>query len=258
VAGDDVIDAYVAEVSARLERWPDAVRNDVVDELRDHLITSVEVLVEAGESDGVARRRVVERFGAPDLVAAGLLAARRRRLADPPRLRHVASLCCVLWPAMALGWWLSLILERAGGWGGPPQIAYLTGAAALGLAASLTVALVVSVARAHGGLGWWGRAGSACGALAAGSSVFAWMVPVWGGLLALATLSVAIGMWRRNVGPRAPMAAFAAAWVAAAVVWCAAQDAATPFDDLLSVTVGACIAALGASGMRRRMIAAAV
>jgi hypothetical protein len=258
VAGDDLIDAYVKEVSARLGRWPGPDRDDVVDELRDHLITSVEVLVEAGESDDAARRRVLERFGAPELIAAGLQAVRRRRLTDPPRLRHVASLCCLLWPAMALGWWLSLILERAGGWGGPPQVAYVVGTAALVLAASLTVALIVAVAREHGGLGWWGRAGTACGASAVGTSLFAWMIPLWGSLLALATLSVAIGLWRQHLGPRTPVAAVGLAWAAAAIVWCAAQGAATPIGDLLAVSVGAGVAALGMLALRRRLVAPAV
>jgi hypothetical protein len=258
VAGDDLIDAYISELAARLGRWPDADRADVVDELRDHLITSVDTLVDAGESDHAAQQRVLERFGASKLIAAHLRAVRRRRLSDPPRLRHAAALCCALWPAMALGWWLSLIFERTGGWAGPPQTAYLIGTAALILAASLTVMLSVAMARAHGGLGWWGRAGAVFGVAAAGTTLFAWMVPLWGGLLTLAMLSVAIGLRRRDAGPHTPVAAFAAAWVAAALVWCAAQYVATPFDDLLAVSVGACGAALGSLTLRRWLVAAAV
>ncbi len=259
MAGDDLIDAYVRDVAARLGRWPAADREDVVDELRDHLVTSVEVLIERGESGNAAWQRVSERFGPAELIAAGLLAVRRRRLTDPPRLRHAATLCCALWPALALGWWLSLILEREGAdWDGPPQAAYLVGAAALVLAASLTVTLSVTVARAHGGLGWWGRTGTVCGVAAVGASVFGWMVPVWGGLLALSTLAVAVGLWRRDVGPRTPMAAFAVAWAVAAFVWCAAQGAAAPLDDLLAVSVGAGVATPAAFALRRRLVPAAV
>ena len=260
MAGDDLIEAYLADVAVRLASCADV--DDVVAELRDHLLSSVEARTqEDREPADDARRRVLERFGAPETIAAGLLGARRS-----PLLGRAAGLCCALWPTLAVAWWASLLLEgTSASWGGPPQAAYLTGAVALLGAAALTVAVTVALAREHGGLGWWGRAGTACGAAAVLASAVGWLVPVWASLLALATAAVAAGLARRGAGPRRPLAALTAAWTAAALAWLlvrasgpgpAAIADPAPSAELVAVTVGACSAALAAYALRRRLVAA--
>jgi hypothetical protein len=99
VAGDALIDAYLAELDGRLGRLPD--RSLVIEEIADHLWEKVDRLVATGRHPVEAQRDALSEFGAPDLVGRAFASAAHGGAAVPTKVSNgfgwVAAVGGVMW-----------------------------------------------------------------------------------------------------------------------------------------------------------------
>ncbi len=96
MARDGLIDAYLAEVDAKLV-GPAPARRDIVAELRDGLRAAVEAYERDGSGPAEATQRALAELGRPAAVAAGFvpeLAARQARRVGLGLIRPAMWLCC--------------------------------------------------------------------------------------------------------------------------------------------------------------------
>jgi hypothetical protein len=147
------IEGYLHRLRTRL--WPPATDprvEEVLDELRDHLLSDVEQRVALGADEPSAATRALADLGPLDTLATAL-----RRELIRPRLRRLSGMLLALLLSAAAGWKAVLLFGPAEPWterAEPGPLALLdeagewAGAAAL-LAALLAVALV---ARSRPGL----------------------------------------------------------------------------------------------------------
>src|SRR4051794_33619037 len=92
-------DALSAGLPDRRDDEPDSLRDDIVDELADHLDCAYRREVLRGVDGATARQRVLERFGDPAAVARRLwLDAMRGRIMS----QRVLMVCCVLMTTVSL------------------------------------------------------------------------------------------------------------------------------------------------------------
>jgi hypothetical protein len=267
VAGDELIERYLADLAVRLRWRPDAA--EVVDELRDHLLLASESARAAGRSSRDAQAEALERVGRVEAVATELLTHPGVRLAVPTRFTHwagVAGWCAaVAWLVAATAWWGSVVVERrTERFGREAEYLYVVGAGGLWLAAVLTAVVVSAVCRRQGDRTW--RARLALAFAVAGVSVTAmpWAIAGWLGFFAVAGLVVLASSWRRSVLPRRWLVAFGVAWAAAGVTWVVLQHLEVGWRDEwggypivhnVTVSVGAVLIAAGCAGLGRRLVA---
>lgn len=110
MAGDTLIDAYLAELDVRLGRVPD--RRSVLDEVADHLWEKVERLMAAGRPHHDAQRDALTEFGDPDLVGRAFASAAHGGASVPTKASHgfgwVATVGGAMWCLGGLAlviWW---------------------------------------------------------------------------------------------------------------------------------------------------------
>lgn len=266
MAGDDLIDTYVRELSWRLRWRVDGAA--VVDELHDHLRSAFEQGESAGRSAADAQRQAIERLGSVDIVAAALLTSPGVRLAVPTRFTRAggraALVAAVAWPVVVGAWSASVLFERRNsGFDGAPQLLYVAGAVALWVAAAATGVAVAAVCRRQGTRRLYRRAAVTCAVAGAVATSFSWFALAWAGLLAAAGMVVLMSSHQSMAVPRWTLVAFAAAWPAAFVVWCAMrwqrvgwrdEWGGYPLAHTGAVAVGAVLAAIALSGLGRRLV----
>jgi hypothetical protein len=266
MAGDDLIDTYVRELTWRLRWRVDGAA--VADELHDHLRTACEHGQSAGRSAGDAQRQAIERLGSVDVVAAALLTSAGVRLAVPTRFTRVggsaALVAAVAWLVVVGAWSASVLVERRkDGFDGAPQLLYVVGAVALWVAAAATGVAVAALCRRHGARRWYRRAAVTCAIAGAAATSFSWFVVAWAGLLAAAGLVVLLSSQQLTVVPRWALVAFAGAWPAAFVAWCVMRWQRVGWRDELggyplahigAVAVGAVLVSIALSGFGRRLV----
>ena len=95
----DYRDSLSADLPSRRDDEPDGLRDDIVDELADHLACAYRRELLRGADPATARQRVLERFGDPAAVARRLwLDAMRGRIMS----QRILVVCCVLLTAVSL------------------------------------------------------------------------------------------------------------------------------------------------------------
>ncbi|HUW03278.1 MAG TPA: permease prefix domain 1-containing protein [Acidimicrobiales bacterium] len=223
MAGYELIDRYLELLGRRLKRRPD--RDDVLAEMSDHLRSSVEDLVAAGRSSSEAQRSTLHRFGEADVVADALACGGRRPAVPTHSTRSAgdaAMIAGLLWLAVPIAWLVSDRLDNDRDWGLAPMIPWVAGVLCLIGAVTITLILVLALRERLGGLGVPGRLGLVFVALAAPATVaVSWLVPLWGGLIAVGAGAVGVALIRNGVAPRAPAIAFALAWPVGMVAFAA-------------------------------------
>jgi hypothetical protein len=267
VAGDELIENYLDDLAAWLRWRPDAA--EVVDELRDHLLSASEAARAAGRSSGDAQREAIERVGRVEAVATELLTHPGVRLAVPTRFTHwagVAGWCAAIaWLVAAGGWWGSVVVERrTEQFSSESQLLYVVGAGGLWLAAILTAVVVAAVCRRQGDRTWRARLALAFAVAGVAVTAMPWVIAGWLGLFAVAGLVVLASSWRTRVLPRRWLVAFGVAWAAAGLTWLVLQHLEVGWRDewggypivhAAAVSVGAVLIAVGCAGLGHRLVA---
>lgn len=199
-----MIDSYLAELRRTLARHRDV--DDLVDEVADHLLSSVDDWRQRGHDADAAERRTLETFGEPSLVARIYASERHGGFAMPTRFTHAAGTLLIVagtaWISSFVLLILSSIAERTRPWEGLPMLLYQFGAAALLLGALAMAAGLSGVYVRHrrgGPLPILALALLALGMLA--TSV-AWAVWLWVPLVGVGAALLAIWLRRREMAPR--------------------------------------------------------
>lgn len=248
MAESDLIDGYVANLRGRLRRRPDA--DDVLDEVRDHLREAVAGLRAAGVDEAEAQRRVLCRFGDPELIGRVLSAPTSGGVVMPSTFTRsagaVAILATGLWAAAAvLKWWESGLFAP---WDQQRYVVFSV------IVAAASIASVVVMAGVLARAGWPSPTTPIAFVLAAGALVgligVPWMWPVLGLLLGGAYLITLVAA-ARTTGRRGLLAwASAAAWPAGFLTFALLSAIGVgPVDEYggypLSLALGFTVAAAG-------------
>lgn len=206
--GHPLIEQYLAGLQRSLAARPDS--QEVVAELRDHLLAATERHERDGKTPVEAERAAIRDVGEPELVARAFVENRRGVPAVPTPFTRLAALGGYVAAAGAViatfGSAMSERADDADGWTGPAMAWYAVGSVGvLLLTVGLLVLLIGTVCR-HGGLGAAGWFAVGVGALGAMVSIIAWAVAVWAGLVAVSWLVVLAATRHAGVAPRDPMA----------------------------------------------------
>jgi hypothetical protein len=268
VADHYLIEEYLEALWAQV-RWRVDAR-EVVDELRDHLVTTGEWAISTGLSKAEAASLAIERAGPVELIASQLLHERGARMAMPTAFTRLGGLASIVagaaWPFLAASWFASLLLERrAGAYEGAPRVAWLAGALALVTAMVATAVASLAVCRRVGMRRNWavGTAVTTSAGLLAACAM-PWLIHLWGGLLGLTLVAVSALAWRGGFAARVWLALTAAAVPAAALTWLVLDGLQVGWVDTWgerplvfgwTVTVGATLLCVGAVGVGCRLTA---
>lgn len=216
-----LIEEYLAGLRTSVGTRPDA--DDVVAELRDHLLASAEGHERAGASVDEAQRRAIADLGDADEVAESFARNRRGVPAVPTSFTQAAGyggftaavtgLLSI--GAFALG---DRIEEQDGYWSTASQAWGAVGAVCALMATVSLLALLAGVVRRHGGLGLAGGAAIGLAGLGAAASVVTWAVPLWGPLVAASWVLLALATHREGIVPRRAVQALAVGLPAALVL----------------------------------------
>lgn len=222
MAGDHLIDDYLATVRSRL-RWRHDL-DDIEAELRDHLCSATERLIDAGIDDEEAHHRVLDRFGDSGDVAVAFASAGSRGVALPTKFSRAGGAAALFaaagWLVAASAFGLAWIFEhRTGDWGGRSQVAWGLGSISLLASMVATAFLVRALDRRHGGLGVLGRLGIALAALASVASIISWFFVLWGLLLGTGAVLITLAILGRDLAPLVPTVTFGATAVVSALTF---------------------------------------
>lgn len=254
MAGYELIDGY-AEVLRHELRWHRR-RDDIVDEVTDHLYEGMDRLRDRGVEPTVAARRLLDDFGRPGLVAATFASSDSGGIALPTTFTRsagrVAIAAGVFYLLGLLAWGASDAADSRLGWGVESTAAYMASAAAVLAGGVLMLVSLMALSRRCGGLGPLGSVGLGVAGLGVVASFVLWAVPLWLTLQAAGTLLVGVAALRTGVAPRAPLVAFSAGLVLAAIAtWLGealASRAARATADIAALEQG-WAAALIAAGL---------
>jgi hypothetical protein len=266
VAGDAVIETYLGELDVRL-RWR-VDRRDVIDELRDHLLSACAASDAAGQRRGEIERAVIDRIGPVDVVADAMLNEPRARLAIPTRVTRSGGLAAIVagaaWPLAAAAWSASVLVERrAGRFDGAPQWLYASGAGALWMAAIMTALAVGAICRRHGARRWNRRVAVGCAGAAAATTALPWLVIAWAALLAAAGVIALCSSPRSTRVSRGGIVAIGIAWPVAGLSWAVLrllrlgwhdEWGSYPLAIAGAVTIGAALTAIGCVAVGYRLL----
>lgn len=194
MAGDDLIDTYLAELHARVGSWhrrPD----DVTAEANDHLLARVDALEDEGHRRDVAVRRAIAEYGTVEHVADAHLQTARRPAIPTAKTRTAGLLAIVA----GIGWIalpaLTVALPNDG------TLIFLFLAQVFHLSVGCAVAAAVGLWLRHGGLGPLAIAAAAAALLAGPFVLFVWPIPGWMVLLGIASLLFGLSILRRGLMP---------------------------------------------------------
>lgn len=198
-----MIDRYLAELRRTLARHRDI--GDLLDEVADHLHSSVERGRAAGLDPEAAERQALDAFGEPDVVARVYAAERRGGLAVPTRFTRTAGTLLV---TAGAAWTLSFVLllavavlNRTNPLGVPSTLYLLSGGAlAIGAAAMLVgLAGVYARHRRRGPLVLAAAVLLGVGLLACG---FPMALIVWVPSVGVGAALLAVWLRRHDMAPR--------------------------------------------------------
>ncbi|GAA2014936.1 permease prefix domain 1-containing protein [Microbacterium ulmi] len=202
MAADGLIDQYVESFRRRVRSRRD--RDDLADEVRDHLLTARERFEALGVEPHVAERRALARLGDPTLVASLLTEVPSKgSLMSLFLSRHLPAMSV----AAAAAWIAAIVVAVYGQTGMVvpwTQEAYLVSSAVIGLACLLTTAVLVGLnVRATGELDTTTVVIAAVGALATvAAALLSWFIAIWLPLLAIAVVWTLVRAWATHAGSR--------------------------------------------------------
>jgi hypothetical protein len=211
MAEHTLIDGYVAEVRRALGRHRDVA--DLVDEIADHLESSVREWRDRGLDADAAQRRSLAAFGDPLLVARTYAAERRRGLAVPTCFTRASGLPLlttgVTWMWASALFLLSGLAERTRPWESLPRTLFLVAVIPLWIGGIALGVGLVGVYRRHGGGGRLPVIAITVLVLGALVSSLPWLVFGWIPLIAVGAVLLTIWLRQWNLAPRASSAALA-------------------------------------------------
>ena len=256
-----LIDGYLETLHRSIRFRRDA--DDLVAEVHDHLLEAIEILEHRGTGPVAAQRETLERFGDPTVLARAFASTPRGGIAVPTEFTRVSGITSIvsgmLWLAMVGLWWLANWREDVdGSWEGAAQIFWMLGTVAALGAGALLVFSMVGMNQRHGGLGLLGSVGIALTGLGAAALLLAWLFVGWGTAIAIGTLLFGVALLRRDLAPRLPVLLFTTGFTIGGItllfldiiefgyrdVW-----GNHPTADLIGITVGLVILALGLFGL---------
>ena len=211
MASYHLIDTYLATLRNQLRWRGDTDEIDV--ELRDHLYSAAERLVNDGIAQDDAQNEVLARFGDPATVALSFASAGKRGLAVPTNFTQTAGTIAMIaslgWLLVLGAWGLSWIIEeQSGQWEGWSQAAFSVATISLIGSVLATALLVAALDRRHGGLGVIGQIGIGLAGLSAVTSIVSWLFVVWGLLIGSSAILIAAAIVRRGIAPVGPTVIF--------------------------------------------------
>jgi hypothetical protein len=219
VAEPGLIAAYLTELRFSTSKLADL--DDVVAEVEDHLLMTVEANVARGMSQADAEAEALARFGSAELVARVFIEEDKRGGAVSTTLTRRAGIAAMLAPPMML---VGGITANAGHSEQPLSGIGVT------LCTAATAAFVyglIGLRARHGGLGILGRFAFWLGVVAIPVALpFAYF-----GIVVLAVevgvvfILLGVGMLRARILPPVPVALFAFTLPASALVWSALEAA---------------------------------
>lgn len=248
-----LIEEYLAGLRRSVAGRADA--DDLVAELRDHLLASSEHHQRAGAPTAEADRLAVTDLGEADAVAASLRRGERGRPVVPTAFTRAAGIAGYLAAAsgvaaaaaFAIG---DRIEDQDGYWSSASQAWGMVGALATLFTTMSLLALLIGVVRRHGGLGVAGTVATVLAAVGCLASVIAWAVPVWGTLVAASWIVAAVAT-RHGSAPR-----FAAGTLAAGLaVFPVVAIVASPSTPFVVLDAAALVAAAASSVVLGRWLA---
>ncbi len=107
----ELIERYLQAIRARVAWRND--RDEVLDELADHLHSAVDREVNAGVANELAQRRVLEAFGDPDVVAGALARVGSAARAAPSRMTQLAGAAGIVAGLGWMSWGVLLVVSSA-------------------------------------------------------------------------------------------------------------------------------------------------
>lgn len=236
MAGGRLIEAYLNELRYSADKLRDL--DDVILEIEDHLLTSVDAAVARGVAREEAETCALARFGSPQLVARIFIEEANRGGAVSTTITRRAGVAAMLAPVLgivgALG---NETIDR-----GP-----IHGAAVVVLLAGFAMFVVAlwGLRQRHGGLGGWGRAGFWLFVASPVISIpFTYMAIVpFVLVMTIVVFVLGVGMMRARVLPQVPVALFTLVPLPAGLV--AGLATASFMDSLFGVLVGGASCAVG-------------
>lgn len=214
-----MIARYLAELRRTLARHRDV--DDLVDEVADHLLSSVHSGLARGLDGDTAERQTLEAFGDPILVARVYASERHGGFAMPTRFTHAAGTLLI---AAGTAWIVSFVLmigssiaERTRPWEGLPMVLYQLGAAALLLGAVAMAAGILGVYVRHRRSGALALVALALLGLGIVATAIAWAFSLWAPLVGGGAVLLAVWMRRHDMAPRGPVLWLGAGGAAAAL-----------------------------------------
>ncbi len=109
--GRELVARYLQAIRARVA-WRDD-RDEVMDELADHLHSAVDREVHAGVEPELAQRRVLEAFGEPDVVAGALARSGTGVRPAPSRMTQLAGAAGIVAGLGWMSWGVLLVVSGA-------------------------------------------------------------------------------------------------------------------------------------------------
>jgi hypothetical protein len=225
----DLIDSYLARLSRATGWHPES--SAVVDEMADHLLTSVEVMETRGVEPTEAQHLALARFGSPADVAWSLSLGPQRRPAIPTRSTVTGSAIVFVgagaWVLYAVATFVLIHLyERLGDADSSPdsstplQVLVMM-PWALGAAGGMGLLFVTGLIlkERHGGFHWTGWAGLGVLAIGIPLSFIGWFIPGWGTFLTIGAALLAAELLRDGLTPRLPAIGLAIGPALGFVVW---------------------------------------
>ena len=269
MAGHVVIERYLETLTQRMRWHPNA--EDTIAELKDHLHSTAESLARDGMDTESAQQEAVRRAGDPRLVALELATTARGTLAMPTRFTRnigiVAIVGALAWAAALIAWWTAALIGRPTGvhmvWteSTPGYEVYQAADLFFTLATVGLLATMAGLHRRHGGLGTLGWSGMIVVFYAIQIALFtqssAMAFQAWGTVTTLGTLLFSMGLYRRDLIPRATILPFWVGGLLGTAVWVSLRVLAGPHHEwggllaqywtinLVAVTIGVFLLAVG-------------
>lgn len=145
---DPIISAYLSRLEAAMATSPPGRRNEIISEIRAHID---EALQEAGASDEVTVRNVLERLGPPEEIASAASTPGPEQTRSRGKFELAALVVLALSGILPIvGWAVGVVLVLASdAWSAREKVVGLM----LGLVATLSVPLIVILTPGSGGPG---------------------------------------------------------------------------------------------------------
>ena len=224
-----LIEGYIDTFRKTVSWRPDF--DDVVAELTDHLMVSVETEIAIGVDPIEAQRMSLDRFGEPRLVSRAFASTHVGGVAVPTVKTRRYGLFGMIGAVAMLGFFIAMLvttvpmLEREGMTGNELDPLWQLWVAGSFLGFAGVALLILGIKERHGGtMGRWAWVSFGLAAAAAIVMIAPWMVPVGALLAGLATLIAGSHMLGEGRAPRFAAVLFSSGLLVAMAAWIVIQQ----------------------------------